>query len=138
MSFGTEIVSYIEAISPTVGTVFLNILPPTPDACVAVFESGGLGSMAGFGAPGLKHEYPSVQILVRGTQYDHDAPRLIIDRIWKEMSKIQAVTIGGTLYHMATAIQSPFPLPSANGGLTDENGRRTFVVNFQIEKEISA
>jgi hypothetical protein len=114
----------------TEGTdLFTTEMPDHPDACVALFETGGRDPDPGFGASAVRIERPAVQILARGAPDDYNGPRAKAQAAWDAMLKIEGEALSGVQYWLVQALQSPFHVT------TDENDRLLFSSNFLIEKE---
>lgn len=118
----------------TVGsTIFEDFLPPTPDACVALFEYGGRAdhNIRAFGQAELTREFPRVQVLVRGAADDYGTPRVKIQDVLRALTRVMTVTLSGIEYYTATPLQSPFTL--------ERDGMRRYVlaVNFEFFKAVS-
>lgn len=53
----------------TYGTdLFISLMPPTPNACLAVFDTGGYDPQAGY-----DYERPTVQVRIRGEVFGYQA-----------------------------------------------------------------
>lgn len=106
-------------------TIIKSLLPSTPDALIALFETGGPAPIHGMArGPGTALvERPHVQLLSRDLRADgarktaQDADRLLdaLDR-----------TINGKRYLSVSALQAPFFLNQ------DEAGRKVYAVNYEI------
>lgn len=134
MALLDELASYIEAEGHgTVGTdIFKSFMPATPDACVAVYETGGSSPDLGFGSTTVRFENPSVQILARGAAEDYTGPRTKAQSVWDSLVAVQAPQqLSGTSYNLIIPLQSPFPIGP------DENKRQLISANFLIEKSPS-
>lgn len=133
MSVLSEIAGVIVSLGQgTLGTdLFIGSQPETPDACIVVLDRGGIPSDLGFGYSGIQHEYPSVQVLVRGEPEDYEAPRAIAEIIYQGLAEIQATTLSGTLYFLIRPTQPPFDIG------TDANQRHQIAVNVDCWKELS-
>ena len=134
MTVGYELVTYL--ISKGVGTVlgtdiFVGSLPATPDACVCLYEAGGLASEHGFSVDGVDKETPTVQILCRGVAHDWSTPRALAETAYRALAEIQATTLSGVFYEMVTPIQPPFKLKQ------DENDRFHIVFHVRARKNPS-
>lgn len=121
-----DIKDYLE--EKNVGTfgadIFIGALPPSPDDCIALFEYAG--------EPPDLHwngEYPGLQVISRAKKYG--MARGKIELVKNTLHGVVETTISGTRYLLIQAKQSPASL-----GI-DENGRRLFVINFRIIKEVS-
>jgi hypothetical protein len=130
-----ELAAYVAAnvAGHTLGTNFFKgLLPDTPDLATALYEYGGSPADLGFGTPGMKSENPSVQVVTRGAPGDYTTPRARIEAVYKQLARVQGQTLSGAYYRIIRPMQSPFPLE------IDAANRKKFVVNFTIEKEMSA
>ena len=78
-----------------------------------------------------KHEHPSIQLMVRGVPDDYETPRLVIERAYHEMAKIQGMTLSGVNYLFVRPKQAPFLMAR------DDSKRIRFAVNFSVDKEPS-
>jgi hypothetical protein len=126
-----QIATYLGTISPTLGTIFRDGLPPTPDECISVNGDPGAGGERGFGSAGLQTETPGIQILVRGPKGDDPAAATVAQRIFVVMTKIQAQLLSGRFYRIVKAQGLPFKY-----GVDDE--RAIYAINFLCEKDAEA
>jgi len=127
----TEVGSYLATeLSLTQGTtLFLGVLPATPDACLAIQEYPGEPGERKFGAAGLRWEFPRVQIVCRGTPGDYATPRAQAASAHTAMAAIEAQSLSSTEYIFAT------PLSPPNGVLgQDENNRWRISFNVRVQK----
>lgn len=127
-----ELATYLGAVSPTLGVIFKRKMPATPDAVLVISEYGGLPPEHQIGFNTFKYEHIGIQIRSRGAAGETVEPRIRIQKVLKEMGKIQGIALSGTLYRFVTAQQSPFILEE------DTNKRTVYAVNFVVDKEISA
>jgi hypothetical protein len=63
--------------------VFRGKVPASPDEVIVLHETGGAGAEQFLGAT-ASLEQPALKITVRGTRFQHDEPRLIIERIYRK------------------------------------------------------
>jgi hypothetical protein len=119
-------------ISGTVGTnIFKSTMPTTPDAVVALYETGGLAPEKRFGTKGIDWERPAVQVVVRGAPGDYETARTTIQTIFEDVSKIEAENLSSTRFYLSDPLQEPF-------GLTvDDQDRPTVAFNIIFTKDIS-
>ena len=119
----------------TVGTnLFKGIMPDIPDACVAVFETGGLPpvhAMASAVGQAVV-ERPRIQVLCRAAQYDYATARTKAHDVYKLLDGLPARDINGTAYKWIAAVQSPFFIGP------DANGRVLISCNFDVVKALTA
>lgn len=114
----------------TVGTdLFAGELPPSPDALVAVIDTGGAPPAETF--CGIDHENAAVQILARGAVRDGQTVRTKVNAVYKTLAALSGTTIDGTLYVGTTAQQSPFKIE------VDGNDRTVMGVNFIVRKGLT-
>jgi hypothetical protein len=119
----------------TSGTnLFAGILPPNPDAAVAVYETGGRGTAKAMGnVAGQAHvEYARVQVVSRGSQFGYAAARQTAQKAFLLLDGLPRRTINGVQYHWASAIQTPFLM-----GL-DEQQRPMIAFNVDVVKALSS
>lgn len=107
-------------------------MPASPDEVIALQEYGGAPPTPGFGVAGIQFEMPGVQVFVRGKADQLDEPRLVIERIYQDLQKVQAKVLSGTRYLFVRPQQSPQKFEH------DTARRYTYLVNFLCEKEPSA
>jgi hypothetical protein len=128
---GSDIAVYLQSLSlGTFGTtLFRDILPPTPDVCGAVFESGGAPPTPGFGVVGIAHETPSVQIRFRGAPDDSPTPAAKAQTAYQALQRV-GVTLSGTFYHWLRPMQPPFILER------DANKRVVWAFNVLTQRAL--
>ena len=98
------------AISGTVGTnVVKATMPPTPNACVALYETGGLAPTRAFGTAGIQYDRPGIQFVVRGAPYDYQTARTTAQTIFENLATIETEDLSGTRYYLSENLQEPFP-----------------------------
>ena len=121
------------AISGTVGTnVFKRLLPPSPDACVALIETGGLPPTRALGTAGVQYERPGIQFLIRGAPNDYQTPRTTAQTLFENLATIETEDLSGTRYYLSENLQEPFALD------VDENHRPTIAFNMVFTKDKNA
>lgn len=80
----------------TLGTdLFLGVLPESPDACVAIFESEGGSPSYTFGTGGIVIDAPNIQILTRAGRDDYPTARDKADTIRKLLAALSNTTVSG-------------------------------------------
>ena len=118
------------AISGTVGTdVFKSLLPATPDAAVAVIETGGMAPEKRFGTKGIEWERPAVQVIVRGAPGDYETARTTCQTIFENVAEIETEDLSGTRYYLSEPLQNPFSLDR------DEKSRPAVAFNCLFTKD---
>ena len=120
------------AISGTLGTnVFQSMMPPTPNVCAAVYETGGLGGIEVLGTAGITFEQPSIQFVFRGNVEDYESARTPAQTAFNNLKTIQAEDLSSTRYDLSTTLQQPFSMGP------DENGRPRVAFNMIFQKEVT-
>lgn len=110
----------------TLGTsLFLAVMPETPDAVVAVYESTGLSPMETMGAAAFVIDQPEIQVIVRAARGDYPGARDKADTIRRLLAAITETSISGI--HIMRIRPDGAVLPMGE----DENGRPMVSVNFQ-------
>ena len=121
------------AISGTVGTdVFKSTMPPTPDACVSLLETGGLAPTRALGTAGIQYERPGVQFLIRGAPNDYATPRPPAQTLIENLATMETEDLSGTRYYLSENLQQVFPLD------VDEQERPTLAFNMIFTKDVNA
>lgn len=130
MALLDAICDYIETGTSLVeGTsIFKAFMPPTPDACVAIYEYPGMPGTYTYGTGGAKVERPRIQIISRDTTYS--AARSTLETIYTFLDGKTAVTLGGTLYLGIFATTAPSALDH------DDSSRDYCSCNFEIQKVV--
>jgi hypothetical protein len=119
----------------TLGTdLFRGQMPPTPDAAVCLYETGGVAPIYSMGntAGQAVVERPRVQVVVRGEQYGYEAARAIAQKAWLLLDKLPSRTINATRYLWGSCAQSPFLMQ------VDEQGRPWLAFNADLMKDMSS
>jgi hypothetical protein len=111
----------------TVGTtIFLNTMPATPDACIAVSVYAGGPVERTHDSSG--NDNPSVQIRVRNASAG--TARTKVEQIYNYLDGVSNTTIGSTFYLGIFAINSG-AIPMGK----DENGRQEYTWNFAVKRK---
>lgn len=95
----------------TLGTdLFLGFLPESPNAAVALYETGGSAPVRAMrSSPGQPvARQPRVQVVARSTSYA--AARSKAGDVYALLEGLGGVTLGATRYLWGGAVQEPFPL----------------------------
>jgi hypothetical protein len=132
-----EVLAYLDAQGlGTAGTdLFHARLPKDPDACGAVYETGGIAPDLGFGSTAARFENPAIQVVFRGAPQDHDGPRAQAKTAWEKLAAVEAPqALSGTIYNWIRPLQQPFPLKKPD----DTDPRWIIACNFLVEKEPTA
>lgn len=131
MALLDDVLTRLGTLTLTGYTVDAGHISDDSDKRVAVYEYMGRASETGFGVSGLQYEWPGLQVVVRGDPHDYVGPRGIIETIYKDLPKVQAVQIGtGGYYHMFRPQQAPFFMKR------DDRHRIYLAVNFIVEKTV--
>lgn len=136
----SDLQTYLAAYTPSLGlavgtNLFRSILPPSPDLCVALYDTGGLGDEPALGTNGgiIRAQYPTVKAIARGAADDYDTPNALMYAIVAALAKVGTTTVNsslsGTQYQSVMARQPPFEIAR------DDNHRVHIVCNFQIFKD---
>ena len=137
MSVLNDVGAFLAAAPQSLGTVgtdlFLGTMPSDPNACGAVYETGGLAPEGGFGVLGVQYETPGVQVVFRGDPHDYAGPRAKAETAYRSLAAVQPGTIvgGSAQYLTVHPQQSPFLMRR------DENQRVYIACNFLCQKEPS-
>jgi len=118
--------------------IFIDQQPATPDVIVTVNNSGGGPSEFVFGSAVIDREMPALQIIFRGAEFDGDGPRATAQTAFEGLAQVVATTLTDTdttsaFYHHIRPLHPPVMLVER-----DEKNRTTWVLNVDIEKELSA
>lgn len=130
-----EIGSYLdtEGIGTRATDLFEGFMPDTPDACVALIETGGQASehvlSSAVGAPAW--EAPSFQVICRAGRRDYSTVRTKANDVFKKLDGLVNTTLSSVRYFSIFAIQSPFSIAR------DEQERPLLVFNCAVKKDIS-
>lgn len=126
-----EIGNYLQTqgVGTLGSTLFLSVMPDTPDDVVSVYDYGGLPPVMTLGAGAAKWEEPRIQVVARATTYS--AARTKIGAVFTALHSLLNTSLSGTLYLSIEAVQSPFTLDR------DTNGRVRCACNFHIRKALS-
>lgn len=105
------------------GDCFISVLPSSPDNCVAIYPTGGYQADNKLG-----YDFPTVQIIVRGTQ-DPRPAYTRAQNIYDKMQNFYGQFVdGGTPILRCYGIQSgPIHLGA------DAKGRHEYSLNFELE-----
>lgn len=110
----------------TVGTtLFLGSMPPEPDTAVAVYETGGLGTVHTMGniAGRAAVEQPGIQIMSRSASYP--TARANAQKAFLLLDGMPKRSINGVQYYWGAARQSPF--------LVDRDQQNRYLVAFNVD-----
>lgn len=128
MTLIEQVATYLEdSLSlGTLGTnLFVGYLPSSPDACIAVLDTGGL-------APDVDvpTKSPTFQVFIRATNYDNG--KAVLDTIRAGLhNKFPSNSTTGILVSGGTPILNMFAIAEGGHLGRDEVGRDLFSINFK-------
>lgn len=131
MAFLDDIGTFLQTQNVgTLGTsLFIGLLPDTPDTCVAVFEYGGEEGIYTMGATkSVRMERPKLQVLVRAAAYS--TARTKVQDAYAALDTIAEQDLSGKRYHRVAAMAPPIYLGR------DESNRPRFSCNFRVLKDV--
>lgn len=113
--------------------IFKSLMPPEPNRCVALFETGGTAPYRAMSASAgsVPAERPRVQVVVRGNAFDYEQARSKANDIFKKLDQLGDVTINSVRYLWVAGAQSPFGIG------VDENNRPEVVCNYDVVKALT-
>jgi hypothetical protein len=104
------------------GDIFVAVMPPKPDAAIAIFPTGGSRADGRHA-----YDYPTVQVRVRGT-LDPRPAYTRLQGIYNLLHGLDNIVLsGGTHIFNCNGLQSA---PQYIGA--DSNQRHEFVINFEF------
>ena len=129
-----DIVDYLT--SGGISNLYKGFMPATPDApesAVAVYEYSGRPSVHTMAASAGQAvvEYPRVQVVCRGGEYDYAAARNTAHSVFKLLDGMPTRLINGVAYKAAFGQGSPAPMGR------DDKGRVLIACNYEVIKELS-
>lgn len=106
------------------GTIFCEVLPPTPDECIMIRATGGSESDLK-----LPYDEQTVQVLVRGLETALLATQVLAQGIYDLMHGYAgAAFVSGGLWIVLCAGQQGGPVYIGQ----DDNGRHEYSLNFRL------
>lgn len=134
MALLDEIAAQLQVLGcGTVGTtIFTGYLPPAPDVCCVIYETGGQAPEFRLGSAAIYYETPGIQVVFRGEPDDYAAARALAETAYRGLAQVEATTLSGTFYHGIAPTQAPVMY------MRDGLRRPLISVNFLCEKELSA
>lgn len=108
-------------------SLFLAVMPETPDALVALYESSGLSPMETMGANAWVIDQPSIQVICRGARGDYPGARDKAQAIRALLASVTETSISGI--HIMRIRSEGAVIPMGE----DENGRPMVSANFQCQ-----
>lgn len=108
-----------QAIGVSASTLFRGYLPESPDAAIAVLDTGGVA-----GDHYVPTKNPTFQVMIRSVDYDTGRAKLDAVITALDQKKMQTLVPNGTFFMSIYALT-----PGGHLG-RDENDRDLFSVNF--------
>ncbi len=127
-----ELGEYLEDQSiATVGTqLFLSRMPDSPNSCLALYITPGLGALRAFrSSPGSVAERPRIQVLSRSKTFNAAMSASLL--VYSALEGLGNTDMSGVTFLYIEAIQPPFQMPPS------EDKRVHVAQNFQIVKKLS-
>lgn len=107
--------------SGVAGTIYVDLLPASPDVCIAILERGGQQASAA-----NPWDYPSIQVIVRGTT-DPRTGRDLSERVFDALHGFhEGPLVDGGDYVVSLQCNTSGPDPLGPDG----NGRLKYSLNF--------
>lgn len=106
-------------------------LPSDSSVVLGLFEYPGRASEGGFGAAGVKWEYPRVQVQARGEPGDYETARRLAEKAYQAFARIQNERLSNVLYRIVTPLTAPFLLKR------DTNDCPIIAFNLEVWKDPS-
>jgi hypothetical protein len=103
--------------------LFVSEMPPTPDECVSVHDTGGYGAEVDY-----TYERPTVQVRVRGGKGEYEVAHAIAQDIRDALNGQANVSLNGARY---VGIWCEGDVMSLG---YDDNHRPLFTVNFRLHR----
>jgi hypothetical protein len=117
------------SVAVTASTLFIGLMPTSPDVCVALYEYAGSPPMEVFVNNAATIEMPSVQVMTRAGRNDYPAARVLMESVRDVLTGITDETISGVRFLRVNAISS------INYLNTDDNDRPRFTLSLQVFME---
>ena len=117
------------SVAVTASTLFIGLMPTSPDVCVALYEYAGSPPMEVFVNNAATIEMPSVQVMTRAGRNDYPTARALMESVRDVLTGITDETISGVRFLRVNAISS------INYLNTDDNDRPRFTLSLQVFME---
>lgn len=117
------------SVAVTASTLFIGLMPTSPDVCVALYEYAGSPPMEVFVNNAATIEMPSVQVMTRAGRNDYPAARALMESVRNVLTGITDETISGDRFLRVNAISA------INYLNTDDNDRPRFTLSLQVFME---
>ena len=119
-----DVLALASACALTVGTdLFCNFMPSTPDACTAVYDTGGEAP-----EPGFNYERPTFQVRVRGDKGDNRPAHEHAQACRDELNGTNNYTINSARYIGIWCVTDVIFVGY------DDNNRPIFTVNLRAHR----
>jgi hypothetical protein len=105
-------------------TIFLGLMPESPDACLCVYETSGFSPMETMGAGAIAVDRPGLQIIARAVRGDYPGARDAADGARLLLAGVTETTLSGV--HVMRISPEGSILPMGE----DQDGRPMVSVNF--------
>jgi len=112
------------SVGVSASTIFIGIMPSTPDACIALYEGPGQVPLEVLVSNTATLERPTVQVMVRGVRADYNGARTKILEVRDVLTAITDETLTGVRFLRVTTNGSITPLG------VDDNDRPQFSLTF--------
>lgn len=103
--------------------LFVSEMPPKPDECVAVYDTGGENPQ-----PNYTYERPTVQVRVRGAKGDYEDAYALAEAIRNILNGMHDEEVGGTRYIGIWAMGDILFVGY------DDNHRPLLTINFRLHR----
>jgi hypothetical protein len=117
------------SVAVTASTLFIGLMPTSPDVCVALYEYAGSPPMEVFVNNAATIEMPSVQVMTRAGRNDYPTAKALMESVRDVLTGITDETISGVRFLRVNAISS------INYLNTDDNDRPRFTLSLQVFME---
>lgn len=126
-----EIGTYLQTsgIGTLGSSLFIGMLPQTPDTCVAIYEYGGsVGTYTMGSTVSARLEYPRIQAIARAASYS--TARAKIQSVYTTLDAVAETDLSSKRYHRIRAATPPIYIGK------DESNRPMFSCNFETMKDV--
>lgn len=129
MALLVDIKAILVSAGMTAGSIFLGVMPPTPDKIITLVEYIGEGPVLTMGSDSIGAERLRVQVIVRGEANGYEEAMERARTAYRALRHVTASTINTVKYYHIEANQAPFPIEQ-------DTGDRTLIVfNTYIVRE---
>jgi len=117
------------SVAVTASTMFIGIMPDTPDLCVALYEYAGAPPLEVLRSNTATLEQPSIQVMTRGSRNDYPGARALMEHVLDTLCAITDETISGVRFLRVSN------LSAINALGTDEKDRPEFSLSLRAVVE---